>query len=396
MKAVVLAAGKSTRTYPLTLTRPKPLLEVANKPILQHNLESLSGLIDEVILVVGYRKEMIKEKFGEEFQGIKLTYVEQREQLGTGHALLHAEGYVSGRFLVLMGDDIYSRKLLEECVEHDLCVTAHRVNDPERFGVWIEKEGKVCGFAEKPKEFVSDLANTGCYVLDEEIFQEIKKLEKSPRGEYELNEAVNSLAKSRDVYVVNADGCWFPVSYPWNLLEANEKILENLNETKIEGEVEEHVKIKGPVVIGKGTLVKSGAYIKGPVVIGKNCRIGPNCFIRPYTAIGNDCRIGNGVEVKNSIVMHGSKINHLSYIGDSIIGCNVNIGGGTIIANLRHDGQTVKSFVKGEKIDTLRRKFGAVIGDNVKTGVNTVFYPGRKIWPGRFTLPGEIVKKDIV
>ena len=107
MKAVVLAAGKSTRTYPLTLTRPKPLLEVANKPILQHNLESLSGLIDEVILVVGYRKEMIKERFGEEFNGIKLTYVEQKEQLGTGHALLHAEGYVSGRFLVLMGDDIY-------------------------------------------------------------------------------------------------------------------------------------------------------------------------------------------------------------------------------------------------------------------------------------------------
>ncbi|HDD72549.1 MAG TPA: glucose-1-phosphate thymidylyltransferase [Candidatus Aenigmarchaeota archaeon] len=396
MQAVILAAGKSTRTYPLTLTRPKVLLEVMNKPIIQHNLEGLTGLVDEVIVIVGYKKEMVIERFGNEFRGMRLKYVEQDEQLGTAHAVLKAEGFVKDRFLVLMGDDIYERSLFEECVKHDMCVTARRVKDPERFGVWITEGKRVKGFAEKPKEFVSDLANCGCYVLDREIFPEIRRLERSERGEYELNEAVNALAEKREVNVIDAGNRWVAVTYPWNLLDANEVLLGRVRESRIDGEVEEYAKIKGPAVIGEGTLVKSGAYIEGPVVIGKNCKIGPNCFIRPFTSIGNNCRIGNCVEIKNSIIMDGSKIGHLSYIGDSVIGYNVNIGGGTLTANLRHDGENIKSLVKEEMINTYRRKLGVIIGDNAKTGINTSFYPGRKVWPGRTTLPGEIVRSDVM
>lgn len=170
MQAIILAAGKSTRTYPITLTRPKCLVKIANKPILQHNLENLHGLADEAIVIVGYMKEMIKNAFGNEFQGIKIIYVEQKDQLGTAHALQSAEKSVKGRFMVMMGDDIYYRKSMESLLPHKNALLVQKVKDPSRFGVWLAKDGFISGFAEKPEQFVSDLANCGLYVLEPGIF----------------------------------------------------------------------------------------------------------------------------------------------------------------------------------------------------------------------------------
>jgi bifunctional UDP-N-acetylglucosamine pyrophosphorylase/glucosamine-1-phosphate N-acetyltransferase len=200
--------------------------------------------------------------------------------------------------------------------------------------------------------------------------------------------------ESNDVYYKRVEDYWIPITYPWNLLEANEFFLSELK-TKSLGKIEKGTTLKGVVVIGKNTLVRAGAYIEGPVVIGENCTIGPNCYIRAYTSIGNNCKIGNAVEIKNSIVGDKTAIGHLSYVGDSIIGDDVNLGAGTIVANLRHDNQNIKTLVKGKLIDTERRKLGTVIGDNVHIGIHTSIYPGRKIWPNRTTLPGDIVKRDI-
>jgi bifunctional UDP-N-acetylglucosamine pyrophosphorylase/glucosamine-1-phosphate N-acetyltransferase len=138
----------------------------------------------------------------------------------------------------------------------------------------------------------------------------------------------------------------------------------------------------------------SGTYIKGNVIIGENCLIGPNCYLRGNTSIGNGCHIGQAVEIKNSIIMDNAKVPHLSYIGDSVIGKNSNLGAGTITANLKHDNENVRSVVKGKIVDTGRRKLGTIIADDVHTGINTTIYPGRKIWPGVSTLPGEIIDKD--
>lgn len=395
MKAVILAAGNSTRTYPLTLSIPKALLPIGNKPLLQHNLESMEGVVDEAILIVGYKKEMIEERFGSSFKGIKLTYAEQKEQLGTGHAVLPAEGHVKGRFVVMNGDDIFHRNNIRDVIDSDYSLLVEKVKEPSRFGVWIAEDNKVKGFAEKPKRFVSDLVNCGLYVLDERIFGEIKKLKKSERGEYEINEAINSFAKYQDVNCVVANGRWLSVGYAWNLLDVNERLLGEMKSTGIRGEVESNATIKGNVSIGKGTVVKNGSYIEGPVIIGENCSIGPNCYIRSSTTIGNSCRIGNAVEIKNSIIMDKTRISHLSYLGDSVIGSDVNIGGGTIAANIRHDNQNIKSYVNKKLTDTGRRKFGTVIGDGVKTGMNTSIYPGRKIWPGKQTAPCQVIDRDI-
>ena len=148
--------------------------------------------------------------------------------------------------------------------------------------------------------------------------------------------------------------------------------------------------------MGKGTLVKSGAYIEGPVLIGGHCTIGPNCCIRKYSAIGDGCHIGQAVEIKNSVIMPGCHIQHLSYIGDSVVGENCNIGAGTITANLRHDGENVKSTIKGKLVDSGRRKLGAIVSDDAKIGVRSTLYPGRKIWPAMRTMPGDIIKKDLM
>ncbi len=392
----MLAAGNSTRLYPLTLTKPKPMLKVAGKTILEHNLIQLEGLADEVIIVIGYKEEMIKRFIGESFGKMKISYIEEKERLGTAHALGMAEGKVKGSFIVMYGDDLYGAEDIKNCLAHKNCILAKKVADPSRFGVLLLENGKVKKIVEKPKEFITDLANTGLYVLSEDIFAAIKNVKKSSRNEFELTDAISELAGQTEVNYEEVKDFWHAVSYPWNLLEANEyfigKMKGKIAKTAV---VEKGATLKGEIAVGEGTIIKNGVYIEGPAVIGEDCVIGPNCYIRASTAIGDRAHVGNAVEIKNSIIGDATKIGHLSYVGDSVIGDNCNFGGGTIVANLRHDGKNVKCMIKGELKDTGRRKLGIIMGDGCKTGVHTSFSPGVKVDPGSMILPGEIVKRDL-
>ncbi len=391
IQAVIMAAGKSTRTWPLTLTKPKPLLKVMNKEIIKHNLEALQGLVGEVIIIVGFKKEMIIEEIGHKYGKLKIRYAEQKTQLGTGHALKYVEKLIKGKFIVMGGDDIFSKKDIKACLRHKYAVLGCKVEDPGRFGVFVVKGKEVKKVVEKPKKFVSDIANAGLYVFDKSVFK--FKLRKSQRGEYEIIDYINALIKKERVVCENVKGRWLSVGYPWDLIEANSVLVSEMK-NDIKGKVEKNVIVKGKLKAGKGTKILSGTYIKGNVIIGENCLIGPNCYLRGNTSIGNGCHIGQAVEIKNSIIMDNAKVPHLSYIGDSVIGKNSNLGAGTITANLKHDNENVRSVVKGKIVDTGRRKLGTIIADDVHTGINTTIYPGRKIWPGVSTLPGEIIDKD--
>jgi NDP-sugar pyrophosphorylase family protein len=161
----------------------------------------------------------------------------------------------------------------------------------------------------------------------------------------------------------------------------------NGNEAKNLGVFEDNVVIKGAVHIGENSIIRSGCYIVGPVMIGQGCDIGPNCYIRPFTSVGDGCRIGAAVEVKNSIIMKGTKIPHHSYLGDSVIGEGCNFGSGTKIANLRMDKRNI--LVSG--MDTKRRKLGAIIGDGVETGVNASINVGSIIGNNAIIGPGAVV-----
>jgi NDP-sugar pyrophosphorylase family protein len=193
---------------------------------------------------------------------------------------------------------------------------------------------------------------------------------------------------------INTDNDSLDLIYPWDILVVNERLVAEITENKIEGNVSGAANIDGIIHVGKGTVILPGVYIEGNVIIGKNCKIGPNCYIRGNTYIDDNCHIGQAVEIKNSLIMNKVSIGHLSYIGDSIICPNTNIGAGTITANLRHDGKPHRSMVNNQLINTERRKIGVIIGDNVHTGIHCSIYPGRKIWPDVCTAPGAIIKHD--
>lgn len=392
MQAIILAAGKGTRFEPLSLTKPKPLFSVFGQSILEHNLNQLKGLVDEALIIVSYKKELIQELIGSEFKGIKIKYVFQKDLNGTGGGVKLAKKLIKDNFVLLNGDDFYFRKDIKKAINNFPCILVKEYDNPSEFGVVVEENGFVKSIIEKPKDPISNLVNTGLYFLPKTILN--RKIRKSERGEYEFTDYIKFFIKENNLYAVRANN-WFPMSYPWDIFNILE-FLFNQKEKTSKINKERNVFVKGKVIAGKGTIIKSGTYIEGPVFIGKDCVIGPNSYIRPFTIIGDNSKIGQAVEIKNTIIGNNTNVPHLSYVGDSIIGSNCNLGAGTIVANLRHDNKTIHTLVNGKMVDTKRRKFGTIIGDNSKIGVKTIIYPGRKIYPDSTTLPGEKVIKDII
>lgn len=192
------------------------------------------------------------------------------------------------------------------------------------------------------------------------------------------------------------DANCFPVIYPWDLLRMNEEVLALMDETSLLGEVSPLATLSGVIRLGNGSRILPGTVIEGPVLIGPHSQIGPNAYIRGATSIGANCCVGNGAEVKNSIIYPNSYISRQCYVGDSIIGTHVTLGAGTCTENHRHDGRHHVSMIQGRPVDTGRLKLGAVLGDGVRTGVNTSIEAGVKIGVARTTPPGGTVSKDLM
>lgn len=394
MQAVVLAAGRSTRTYPLTLTRPKPLLPVLDRTILERNLAALEGVCREAILVVGYRGDMIRSHVGERFGSLTISYVEQGEPRGTGHALQAAEPLLGDRFLVLNGDDLFAAADLRALAAHETGVLATEVEDVRRFGAVAAAGGRLQAIEEKPARGGPGLVNTGAYVLPHRAVAE--DVAPSARGEIEIVAFVNRAAREGAVACIRAAGPWRPVSYPWSYLEASVAVLREMAASRVDETaiVEPGVTIEGRVAIGPRSRVRAGTVLEGPVYIGADCVVGPHAYLRADTVLLDGARVRG--EVVDAVLMAGVTAKHACYVGHSVIGERVNVGAGTITADYRHDGGSNWSLVNGRKVDSGRRKLGAFVGDDVRLGIGTLLYPGRKIWPGRSTLPGQIVREDIV
>ena len=390
-QAVILAAGQSKRFWPLNL-KHKGLFKIMGRPLIFYAIENLKKAgIKEIIIVQGPKREIQKTLQLYNFTTLRIKHVIQPKPLGTGDALRRAKNFLKEGFLILNGDDFYSVRDIKKCLKKKFCILLKAIQNPKNFGQVLVQKDKVKKLIEKPKKAVSKLVNTGLYLSDKSIFN--SKIEKSKRGEYELVDFFKELIRKNKLeFEISKD--WIPISYPWDLFNLNEFLLSKIKR-KILGQIEKSTTLKGKIVIDKGTVVKSGTYIEGPVYIGKNCQIGPNCFVRKFTSIGDDCHIGQAVEIKNSIIGDNSKISHLSYLGNSIVGENCNLGAGTIFANLRFDEKTVKVKAQGEIIDTGRKKLGAILGDNVKTGINVSLMPGVLVAPNSQILPGSVVFENI-
>lgn len=398
MKAFIMAAGEGTRMRPLTANIPKPLLPVAGKPFLLHTLESLrdSGIKDITILI-GWRGRRVREYLGDGSElGLNITYEEQERRLGTAHAISLAKEHVGDTFLCLNGDVVLTSGSIKGFLSFwkkrkGTTVALAKVGDTRNLGVVELEKDTIIGIEEKPKWPRSKLINAGMYVFNRDIFKLIEKTPMSKRGEYEITDTLLMLMDEEKVYGHILKEEWIDVGRPWDLLKANEILLREISSDN-RGEVQKNVIIENNVQIGEGTKVKNGCYIVGPTIVGKNCEIGPNSLIRPSTYIGDGCRVGSASEVKNSIVMNRSNVPHHNYVGDSVIGEGCNLGSGTKIANLRLDEKEIRITFRGQEIDTGLRKLGAIIGDRVKTGINSSIDVGTIIGENTFIGPGAVVR----
>jgi UDP-N-acetylglucosamine diphosphorylase/glucosamine-1-phosphate N-acetyltransferase len=389
MECVVLAAGEGKRMRPLTAKRPKVMLPLANRPMMEHLvIAARDAGVTDFVFVVGYGEREIRRHFGNgSVLGIRIRYTPQRHQQGTADALNAAHGSVEGRFLLLNGDMILqSPDICELCNNKAPCMGTSTTDHPEDYGVVVVDGDRVTGLEEKSTRPKSTVINAGAYVFDQDIFNKVDAIQPSPRGEFELTDALGDYIRDKKLKS-HPLSTWMDVGYPWDMLDANALLLASIG-SKNDGVVEEGVHSSGPVIIGKDSVVKSGSYIEGPCVIGANCRIGPHAFIRGATAIGDGCHIGHCTELKNSIIMQGTKIPHFNYIGDSIIGSGCNFGAGTKIANLRHDHATIRV---GDK-DSRKKKFGAIIGDGVQFGINCSVNVGAVIGTGAKFSPNSYIE----
>ncbi|WP_115863525.1 bifunctional sugar-1-phosphate nucleotidylyltransferase/acetyltransferase [Halorussus litoreus] len=406
-QAVVLAAGEGTRMRPLSGSVPKPMLPVADRPLAAHTADAaVHAGADELILVVGYEADAVREYFGTEYAGIPVRYAVQEKQAGTADAVRAARAHLDGQFAVLNGDNLYDPASVAALFENGPSVGAYRVDDPSNYGVLTtDSDGEdgdggdgdagedrtITDIEEKPSDPDTNLANAGAYVFPEEA-REWLDVPASERGEHEITDVLARVVAEYDVAYAELDR-WLDVGRPWELLEANEWKLGELDRS-IRGEVHDDADLRGDVVIEEGASIDAGVVIEGPALVRAGASVGPNAYLRGPILLGEESKVGHSVEVKNSILMAGATAGHLSYVGDSVLGRDVNFGAGTNVANLRHDEAAVKLTVKGERVSTGRRKFGVVVGDGAKTAINTSLNPGVKLSAGATTTPGEVVTRD--
>lgn len=369
MKAVILAAGKGERLQPLTDYKPKALLPVCNRPLLDYQIEALRNCgIDEIAVVVGYLENEIKKRYP------GLRYFKDEKIKGTASALKAAKDFIDEDFILIYGD-IFFDASIDEIVRTPNSMAVAKVNDVSRYGKVLFKDGILLRIEEKSGSG-EGFVNAGIYHFEQSILDFVEKTELSERGEYELTESIKMFNQSKKVRVIPINGYWNDIGYPWDYIDVNMHVLTKLGFS-----------------VGEHTEIWNNATIRKPAVIGSNCEI-KNCVIE-RSVIGNHCTIGEFSVVKRSVIMERSNVPHLNYVADSVIAEGCNLGAGTKIANLRFDEANVKVTVKGKRVNSGRRKLGAFIGYNVKTGINVSIYPGVKIGSDSWIEAGMVVKKDV-
>ena len=363
-QAIVLAAGEGQRLRPFTVTRPKAMLSIADKPILQYVVESLAqNGIRNIVFVVGYRKDQVYDYMGsgEQF-GVDITYVTQETQLGTAHALSQVRDMAQDKFLVLPGDNLIEAGTIADFMQIEPeAVLVKRVDNPVRYGVVSIDGGEVKNIVEKPKEPGSNMVNTGVYAFTKDIFRFTEAVLDIPDA---LN---NMIAEGHTVNALETDGTWLDVVYPWDILNLNDVVLQRM-EASVGGTIEAGVSLRGQVTVGEDTVIRSCTYLHGPVIIGSGCDIGSSVCIMPATSIGDNVVISPFTEIKNSVIGNDVTIGPGCIIEDSVIdkGC-------VIKARFTACGGESEVRVNGEIPQV---NVGAMMGEDCNVDNNVVAQPG--------------------
>jgi UDP-N-acetylglucosamine diphosphorylase / glucose-1-phosphate thymidylyltransferase / UDP-N-acetylgalactosamine diphosphorylase / glucosamine-1-phosphate N-acetyltransferase / galactosamine-1-phosphate N-acetyltransferase len=386
MKAVILAGGKASKLVPFAPTRPIPMLRLAGRTLFDNSIDLLqkSGVSD-IFVVVEHQKEKMIERIGEHHNnGLNLHYIEQGKTKGIGNAILKVKNKISPGeyFLLIYGDTVTAANIFSKiqqsfhsfkCPVASICLPTSN----KMFGnVFLNAHMKITKIIEKPKG--NDLGNyvlSGAYILPESIFKTLE----STKGSME--KALKKLVESEDLMASMWEDEWLDIVYPWEILTANKILMDSWENSSIAktAVLESNVTIQGTVRIEDDVVIKAGAILEGPCTIGKGSYIGNNSLIRSYTSLGQNCSVGYGVELKNCVVLDNTHIGRLSFIGDSVLGENVDVGAGVMTVNRTIDWKPIAVKSDKKRIDTGNSKLGAFIGDNVVIGAGNTIQPGTVI-----------------
>ncbi len=332
MKAIIPCAGRGKRLHPLTFTNAKPVIPIANKPLVLYAIEAIKQVgITEIGLVVGDNGNDLKNVLGDGSDyGVKLEYIFQEKPLGIAHTIKVSQDFLGDEsFLMYLGDNLL-QDTLEGPVEkftNNKCnsvIVLCETEKPELFGIALIENNRVVKLIEKPKDSPSNLAAIGIYLFDKTVHDIIKNQKPSGRGELEITDAIQGLIDNgARVEHHTITGWWIDAGNPDDMIETNRLVLQDLKGT-IEGEVDEDSSVKGNVIIGKGSKIEKST-IRGPVIIGENCII-RNSFVGSFTSIGSDS-ILDDCEVEYSVIMEECEIKNIKgRIDHSILGRKVIVG----------------------------------------------------------------------
>ncbi len=331
MKALILAGGAGTRLRPITHTRAKQLVPVANKPILFYGIEAMVAAgITEIGVIVGDTRDEVMGALGDGSQfRAAISYIPQDEPLGLAHCVLIAREFLGDDdFVMYLGDNLLEQDLaaftaaFEQAragsTPPDAQILLKQVPDPHRFGIAVlDDAGDVVTLVEKPADPPSDLALVGVYLFDASIHEAVASIAPSPRGELEITDAIQWLVdQGRRVRCELLTGWWIDTGKLTPLLEANRLLLERID-THIAGSVDAASVIDGRVQVAEGAQIINST-IRGPVSIGPGAVI-EDSFIGPFSAVGARCRVSQS-EIEHSVLMDDSSVIEIPRLEDSLIG----------------------------------------------------------------------------
>jgi len=379
IRTIMMAGGKGTRLRPLTLVRPKPMIPLVNKPIIEYTVDRLKKFgFNDIIMTLNYMSTNIKKYFkdGSEFD-MDIRYSVEKWPLGTGGSVKKAEKYIDDTFMVVSGDvltDINFKDVVRFHKEKGAIATMvlTEVEDPTHFGIAVmDKDNRVTEYLEKPspEEAFSNVANTGIYIFEPEIFDFFEGKEKEVDFSKDIFPEVIKQDAGMYGYVFN--GYWNDIGRPETYLEAtydilDQKMKQNFYKTKIE----EGIGKIGNIWVGKNSYIDKKARIEGPVVIGNNCTIKEGCKISKGSVIGDNVSIGRDVNIDGAVLLPDSIIEDNSFLTGCIIDTKCRIDKNTVVEN------------------------GVVTGSLVEIGKNSIVRSSRSITRNMKIVPNSIIDSD--
>lgn len=403
MQAVILAAGKSSRFWPLSEEKHKSLFRIMGKPIIQWTLESLKHVgVKDIIIIQSPKKDIENELGNGSRFGLKIKYEIQKETRGMGEAVMLAKKYIKNNFLVLNANHFDADNIIplilkkQKKSKADMILVGRKTGIPWNYGMLKLENDRVLGIVEKPQKGKepSDMKVIGIYHLPKDFFDFHDKVKKN---DYSFEDAINLYAKEKETRVVLTEPDIPSLKYPWDLFKSAKIILGiAIKRSRIspKAEISPRATIKGSVIIEDGVRIYENAVINGPCYIGKNVIIGNNSVVRDFTNLEENVLVGANAEVARCNLQSGVHM-HSGFLGDSFIDVGSKIGAGIITANVRIDRGIIKSMVKGDMINTGQKSFGLVLGKKSFLGVNVSIMPGIFIGSNCVVGPCSVVRTNI-